>query len=118
MKKQPFRRRLGFAVSGIAEAWRREPSFRAQVVIAVAALAATAVLRPGLLWTVAVVVAIAMVTAFELINTAIETVIDHLHPEQAPEIKRAKDIAAGAVLAASAGAAVVGALMVASVAFR
>jgi undecaprenol kinase len=118
MKNKHFYHRLGFATSGISEAWRREQSFRTQVLLGIAAVALTIVLRPGLIWAAAVALSIALVLALELLNTAIECLIDHLHPETAPEIKLAKDIAAGAVLMASAGAACVGLLMVVSVIWR
>jgi diacylglycerol kinase (ATP) len=52
------------------------------------------------------------------INTALECVGDHLHPERAPEIKLAKDIAAGAVLVASVAAVIVGALMTVAILLR
>jgi diacylglycerol kinase len=107
---------VGFAIQGIAEAWRGEASFRTQVVLGIIAVIVTAALRPGLVWTAIVAVAIALVLALEMVNAALEAVIDHLHPGTADPIRRAKDMAAGAVLAASAGAAIVGVLMVASVA--
>ena len=115
MKNKGFLHRLLSAVSGIAMAWKRERSFRTQVVIGLVAIAFTVVLAPGLIWTAVVALSIALVLGLELLNTAIEGVIDHLHPETAPEIKLAKDIAAGAVLLASIGAACVGLLMVASI---
>jgi undecaprenol kinase len=46
---------------------------------------------------------------------ALECVVDHLHPETAPEIKLAKDIAAGAVLVASVAAVIVGVLMIVAI---
>ena len=49
-----------------------------------------------------------LVLVAELLNSALETLADHLHPEQHPEVGAAKDIAAGAVLVASAVALVVG----------
>lgn len=116
MKRRPFRERLGFAATGIAEGWRGEPSFRTQAMLAVVAIIVTAALRPGLVWAAIVALAIAVVLALELVNSAFEAMIDHLHPDQADPIRRAKDMAAGAVLAASAGAAVAGVLMVAAVA--
>jgi diacylglycerol kinase len=67
------------------------------------------------MWAAIVAIAIALVLALEMVNAALEAVIDHLHPDAADPIRRAKDMAAGAVLAASAGAAIVGVLMVASV---
>jgi diacylglycerol kinase (ATP) len=118
MKNRPFRERLGFAAWGVAAAWRRERSFRTQVVLGIAATAITAVLRPGLIWAAAVALSIALVLALELINTALECLVDRLHPETAPEIKLAKDIAAGAVLVASASAIVIGLLMIVSVLLR
>lgn len=113
MKNLPFHKRLGFAVTGVSEVWRSEKSFRTQAVVAVAAIIVLALIRPGLIWTGLIVVAIALVLALEMINAAIEYMIDHIHPDVAPEIRRAKNVAAAAVLVASLGAAVVGFLMVA-----
>ena len=104
MKNRDFFHRLGFAVSGIGQAWRRERSFRTQVVIGLVAITFTVVLAPGLIWAAVEALSIAFVLGLELLNTAIEGVTDHLHPETSPEIKLAKDIAAGAVLLASIGA--------------
>ncbi len=112
MKNRLFHQRLGFALVGLGEAWRREKSFRTQVLIGVVAVVVTALIRPGFAWTALVALAVALVLALELANAAIEYVIDHLHPDVAPEIKRAKDVAAAAVLVVSAGAAIVGLLMI------
>ena len=118
MKNKQFYHRLWFAASGVSEAWRRERSFRTQVLLALAAIVFMVVFAPGLIWAAAVALSIALVLTLELLNTAMECLIDHLHPETAPEIKLAKDIAAGAVLMASIGAATVGLLMVVSVFWR
>ncbi|HET7714348.1 MAG TPA: diacylglycerol kinase [Bauldia sp.] len=118
MTKRPFRDRVGFAGAGIIEGWRSESTFRTLVVLGIGALAVTVALRPGLQWAALVAFAIALVLALELVNSALEAVIDHLHPGEAKPIRRAKDMAAGAVLAASTGAAVVGVLMVTSVALE
>jgi diacylglycerol kinase (ATP) len=111
MKNQPFLSRVSFATSGIVAAWRRERSFRTQVVVAGGVIAVTAALRPGLIWGATVTFAIVLVLALELVNSAVESLIDFLHPQTAPEIKLAKDVAAGAVLVATIGAVVVGVLM-------
>lgn len=50
------------------------------------------------MWTALLVMNCGLVIAAELFNTALETLIDHLHPDIHPAIKRAKDCAAGAVL--------------------
>lgn len=111
MKNRPFADRLGFALDGWRAGWRRERSFRMQNVIALVAAAALAVLHPAPIWWALVAVVIAMILALELLNGAIEAVIDLLHPGLHDEIKAAKDMIAGAVLAISAAALVVGAAL-------
>jgi undecaprenol kinase len=118
MKNRTFLFRLRFAVAGIVAVWQRERSFRTQTVAALAAVALTVLLRPGLLWAAAIALSIALVLALELLNSALEAMIDHVHPDIAPAIKIAKDAAAGAVLVASIGAGMVGVLMLASVMWR
>jgi len=113
-KNRPFRARLEFALAGIRTVARREKSFRAQGVLALAATGALVLLRPGVLWTALVLLSAGFVLALEAVNGALEYLADRLHPEWAEEIGHAKDAAAGAVLIASLAAAAVGALMVAS----
>ena len=57
-------------------------------------------------WAVLIVL-IALIIAAELFNTAIENVCDLVTTKQNPLVKAAKDMAAGAVLVLSAGAAVI-----------
>lgn len=52
--------------------------------------------------------AVTLVLFAELINTALEVVVDLVSPDYHPLAKKAKDVAAGAVLIASIGAAVMG----------
>jgi len=69
---------------------------------------AGAVLRlPPAAWAL-VFLSIALVVAAELVNSAIETVVDLVSPQEQPLAKRAKDIAAAAVLVAAGGAVAVG----------
>jgi undecaprenol kinase len=112
LKNRGFTDRLSFAWSGIRSAWRSEASLRAQVWLAVALLAVLATLRPALLWWALCGVMVSLVIAAELINTALEQLADHLHPEQHPRIKIVKDCAAAAVLILSVGALWVALLMV------
>ena len=108
----PMRTRVAW--SGVRLAWRRERSFRTQAWIALALLVVLAVVRPPLVWWAVAGLTVALVLAAELINSAIEALIDHLHPETHPGIKRVKDVAAGSVLVASLGALWVGGLMLLS----
>ena len=115
MKSQSIRARLGFALAGIAIVWRRENSFRNQCWLGLLGAAVTAALRPGWVWAALVALAIGLVLAAELVNSALEYLIDRMHPEIHDEIKYAKDAAAGAVLLASIFGALVGFAMLASV---
>ncbi len=107
MKNRPFRSRIGFALAGLRSAFRRENSFRTHCLFAGAALGALLVLRPAPAWWALVALAIALVMALELVNSALEALIDLLHPGQHPEIGIIKDMLAGAVLVASLAALLV-----------
>jgi len=107
LKNRPFNERLAFAIAGLCEAWRREASLRTHGIFAGLAFVALLVLRPSALWWALVTVVVAMVIAFEILNAAIEAVIDLLHPAEHPEIKFAKDALAGAVLTISFASLVV-----------
>lgn len=112
MKNKPFHKRLGFAITGIAEGWRLEKSFRTHVTFATLAVVALGVLRPAPIWWAVVILTAGLVLAVELINGALEALIDHLHPELHPRIRVVKDMAAGGVLIVAVCALVVAVLMV------
>jgi undecaprenol kinase len=116
MKNRPFYERMGFAVNGIRECWRTEPSFRAHVLLGTMTIVALLIIRPHPLWWALAGLAISLVMAFELINSAFERLIDHLHPEIHPEIGVIKDMASGGVLLVGLGAFVI-ALCLASTLF-
>lgn len=115
MKNKPFYVRMGYALAGIRAVFASEPSFRTEIVLALAGLAVMILLRPGWIWCALVMLAIAIVLAFEMLNSALEYLIDRVHPEFAVEIGKAKDAASGAVLIASFGAVAVGVTMILSV---
>jgi diacylglycerol kinase (ATP) len=104
MKNQAFLRRLKFALTGIRTAWHTEASFKTEVAAAAAVLLALLWLKPAPHWWAIAAVTIGFVLATEILNTAVEGLADHLHPEQHPAIKAVKDCAAGAVLCASIAA--------------
>lgn len=108
MKNQGFSQRLRHAALGLVWAWRREHSFRIQATAAVLTGAVLLILRPAPIWWAIVALVIAVVLAAELFNAAIEALSDHLHPDLHPEIRTVKDLAAAAVLCASAGALIIG----------
>jgi len=103
---------MGFALAGLRLAVQRESSFRTHVLASAAVLAALLYIRPPAIWWAIGFLAVGLVLVAELLNSALETLADRLHPEQHPEIRVAKDMAAGAVLIASIIAVAAAALYV------
>lgn len=112
MKGHRFTDRLGFAWAGLLTAWRTEKSLRTHALATVGVIAALLVTRAPPLWWAVMGLTVALVVAAELLNTAIEALADHLHPQRHEAIKRTKDVAAAAVLVTSLGALAVGAAFI------
>jgi undecaprenol kinase len=108
MKGHRFTDRLGFAWAGLRTAWHTEKSLRTHAMATAGVTAALLTTRAPPLWWAVMAVTIALVVCAELLNTAIEALADHLHPQRHDAIKRTKDVAAGAVLVSSLGALAVG----------
>lgn len=108
MKGQDFRHRLRYAGNGIRVAFQRERSLRTHGVSLLGVVLFLAATDAPLLWWLLTGLAAGLVIVTEMMNTAIETLTDLLHPEQHPEAGVTKDVAAGAVLVASLLAAGVG----------
>jgi diacylglycerol kinase (ATP) len=115
MKNRHFPQRVGFAWTGFVSAWKSERSLRTQVWAALLLVPLMIILRPAPVWWALVGMMTALVIAAELINTALEHLVDHLHPEHHPRIKIVKDCAAAAVLILSIAAVWVAVMMVLSV---
>jgi len=90
---------------------RTQPNMRWHLGISLAVLLAAMLLRIDRDYVIDLVVLIAVVLALELLNTAIESIVDLLTATHHPLAKTAKDAAAGAVLIASVAAVVVGYLV-------
>jgi diacylglycerol kinase (ATP) len=99
-------RNFRYAASGIAYAWRNERNFRVEVVLAVIAVIAALALGIDL---IPILLCCAMVLSLELINTALEALVDLVSPTYHPLAKIAKDVAAGAVLVSSIVSLLIGA---------
>lgn len=109
-----WRRRVasfGHAGRGIWTALRSEVHMRYHAVATVVVAGLGFYYRLGRLEWALVALAVAGVWTAEMLNTAIEALTDLASPDFHPLAGKAKDIAAGAVLLAAAGAAAVGALV-------
>jgi diacylglycerol kinase len=97
---------FGYAFEGLASAWRTQPNFRIHVVLAAVLVAGGVVVRIAPVGWAVLALAIGLVVAAELFNTALEAAVDLASPQEHPLAKLAKDIAAAGVLIASLAAAV------------
>jgi diacylglycerol kinase (ATP) len=101
------------AYRGMIFAVRTQRNMRFHVVVAVAVLVASLLLDVSRLELAVLVLTILLVFVTELVNTAMEFVVDLATKEYHPLAKLAKDISAGAVLVSSVGAVLVGYLLLA-----
>lgn len=109
-----FRRSFLFALQGLRTAVTTERNIKVMLVIGACAVVAGIVLRIDLLSWAIVLLCCGVVISAELVNTAVETVVDLVSPEFHPLAGRAKDIAAAAVWVLSAIVGVVGLLVFAN----
>ncbi|MBV8723780.1 MAG: diacylglycerol kinase [Candidatus Eremiobacteraeota bacterium] len=104
IERSRFLRSLHHAFEGIIYATRTQPNMRVHFIIAALVLLATLVLRLERSYVVATLTLVTLVLSLELVNTAIESLVDLLTVTHHPLAKNAKDAAAGAVLIAAVGA--------------
>ncbi|MDQ2865091.1 MAG: diacylglycerol kinase [Candidatus Eremiobacteraeota bacterium] len=106
-----FWQSLNHAFEGIMYAAKTQPNMRSHLAIALLVLLASLLLRLDRYYVVELIIIIAVVLALELLNTAVEAIVDLLTVTHHPLAKTAKDAAAGAVLVASIAAVVIGYLV-------
>jgi diacylglycerol kinase (ATP) len=90
-------RATGIALQGLRAAWQHEDTFRQEVLIAAIAIPVAMLLPAGRPEKTMMITSILLVLIVELLNSALETAVDHTSLEQHPLAKRAKDIASAAV---------------------
>jgi diacylglycerol kinase (ATP) len=102
---------FNYAFEGIIHVLRTQRNLRIHFLAAVFVFAGAVAVGVSRMQLIALVLAIAFVLVAEMLNTAIEGVIDVSTTSFDPNAKLAKDIAAGAVLIASITAVAVGFLV-------
>ncbi len=103
-----FRRSFLFAVQGFRLTIHQERNIKVMLVAGACTILAGLVVRLDLLSWAIVFACCGAVIAAELLNTAIEKVVDLVSPEFHPLAGQAKDIAAAAVWVLSVQVAIVG----------
>jgi len=104
---------FNFAFQGVVAAVRHQRNMRIHLLLGFVVLIGSVFLNLSRLQLAIVFVAVAFVFITEMINSAIETVVDMITDEFDPRAKHAKDLAAGAVLVAAINALVVAYLVLA-----
>jgi diacylglycerol kinase (ATP) len=105
LSKSRLLKSFGFAWAGIAYTWSHEPNFRIEVVVGVLALLLSLWLEVS---PIPILIMAALVLSLEIMNSAVEAIVDLASPDIHPLAKLAKDAAAGAVFLASIIAVLVG----------
>ena len=98
---------FGYAYRGIRWMLKHEPNMRFHLVATAGVLLAAAAFRIPVEQWAALVFAISLVLLGEILNTAIEAVLDIVQPEHHDLVEVVKDVSAGAVLVAALGATVI-----------
>ena len=89
-----------YSMDGFTAAWRGEPAFRQEAVLAAVAIPAACFLAENKIALILMISSVLLVLALELVNTAIEAAINRIGLEIHPLSKVAKDTASAAVLIA------------------
>lgn len=100
-----------WSAAGLRSAWKHELAFRLQSIV-------IAIMLPFGIWLgrstverALLIISCGLVLITELLNSAIEAVVDRIGPEQHPLSGRAKDLGSGAAFFSMTTAAVVWALI-------
>jgi diacylglycerol kinase (ATP) len=114
MKRRSFRNFLAsvrYAIDGFLAAFRHEPSFREDLIFAICLVPFAVILPVNAVSTALMIGSLTLILIVELLNSAIEWVIDYIRPEQHPLAKRIKDMASAAVFLSYINCAIIWTIM-------
>jgi len=115
-KRYGFRRVLNacwYSLEGMGSALKHESAFRQELFLALVLVPLAVILPVGLLGAALLITSVFLVLIVELMNSAVEWVVDYISLEKHPYAKRAKDMASGAVFLAMTNAGLIWALVIA-----
>ncbi|MDA7700010.1 diacylglycerol kinase [Candidatus Pelagibacter sp.] len=99
-KKRNIFKAFLYSINGVKAAWRNEIAFRQEVVLFISSIPFAVLLGDSLLQIVALLGVLLFVIVVELLNSAIETVINRISTDYHILSGRAKDMSSAAVLGA------------------
>lgn len=91
---------LGYSKDGLAAAWKNEAAFREEVLLAAVAFPLAFYLGQTGIERALLAGSILFILIVEILNSAVEAVVDKASPEKHELAKRAKDMGSAAVLLA------------------
>ena len=91
---------VGYSVAGFQAAWRHEHAFRQELLVVVPGIVAALLLPVTRHEKLALVGVLVLVLIVELLNSAVEAVVDRVSLDRHPLSKNAKDLGSAAVMLA------------------
>ena len=89
---------LGYSRDGLAAAWKNEAAFREEILLAAVTIPLALFLGRSGVDRALMIGSIILVLIVEILNSAVEAVVDKASPEKHELAKRAKDMGSAAVL--------------------
>lgn len=89
---------LFYSMDGLRAAWQQEHAFRQELIIAIAGVVVALALPVSILEKLLLIGVLVLVLIVELLNSAIEAVVDRISLEHHQLSKTAKDLGSAAVL--------------------
>ena len=106
-----FKKSFGFAFEGLLFAWKKDQNLRVHAIVAIIVISASIILKVSTVEKSILGVMIILVISTEMINSAIEQMVDLITKEHRMEAKLAKDVASGMVFITAVGSVIVGILI-------
>lgn len=110
-KRSPLYKSFGYAFEGIFNTIKDERNIKIHLVVTTLVIIFGFILKISLSEWFVCILLFAIIIPLELVNTAIEAVVDLASKDYNPLAKKAKDAAAGAVLVAAILATVIGGII-------
>ena len=109
--KHPTTKSVLYAAEGLRTALKQEPNFRLHIATAIIVLFLAIILGFNTFEWLLLLFAISLVIILELVNTAIESLVDLISPEIMDKAKIAKDVSAASVFVAAFVSVLVGIIL-------
>lgn len=97
-----------YAIEGIVTGIKEEKNMKIHILVMILVIIFGIILKINKIEWIICIILFGFVISLELINTAIEATVDLVTLEKNPQVKIAKDVAAGSVLIAAITALIIG----------